>query len=165
MMIRKANLKDLENLIKLYSSSIKKMISKKISQWDDKYPNREVLEKDILAQSYYVFIDQNEIIGGITIDENIDKAYKNIQWQNNCFYTIHRLVVKHDSWGIGIGKKLMCFAEDLAKKNNKKSLRLDTYFDNTIANSFYIGLGYKFKGKILLKAHKKFYYCYEKIIK
>ena len=50
----------------------------------------------------------------------------------------------------------MFFAEELAKKNNKKSLRLDTYFDNTIANSFYIGLEYKFKGKILLKEHKNF---------
>ena len=164
-MIRKANLEDLDELIKLYRGSIKKMISKKISQWDHEYPNKDVLKKDILAQNYYVFFDQDEIIGGVTIDENIDTAYKNIKWKNNCFYTIHRLVVKHNKWGIGIGKKLMFFAEELAKKNNKKSLRLDTYFDNTIANSFYIGLEYKFKGKILLKEHKKFYYCYEKMIK
>ena len=54
-MIRKATLEDLEELIKLYRSSIKKMISKKISQWDYKYPNREILKKDILAQNYYVF--------------------------------------------------------------------------------------------------------------
>ncbi len=164
-MIRKATLEDLEELIKLYRSSIKKMISKKISQWDYEYPNKEVLKKDIIAQNYYIFLDQDEIIGGITIDENIDTSYKNIKWENNCFYTIHRLVVKHNRWGNGIGKNLMYFAEELAKKNNKKSLRLDTYFDNTIANSFYICLGYNFKGKILLKAHKKFYYCYEKMIK
>ena len=44
------------------------MISKKISQWDYEYPNREVLKKDILAQNYYVFLDQDEIIGGITIE-------------------------------------------------------------------------------------------------
>ena len=88
-MIRKANLEDLDELIKLYRDSIKKMISKKISQWDHEYPNKEVLKKDILAQNYYVFLDQDEIIGGVTIDENIDTAYKNIKWKNNCFYTIH----------------------------------------------------------------------------
>ena len=41
-MIRKANLEDLDELIKLYRGSIKKMISKKISQWDHEYPNKEV---------------------------------------------------------------------------------------------------------------------------
>ena len=46
-MIRKATLEDLEDLVKLYRGSIKKMISKKISQWDYEYPNREVLKKDI----------------------------------------------------------------------------------------------------------------------
>ena len=56
-MIRKANLEDLDELIKLYRASIKKMISKKISQWDHEYPNKEVLKKDILAQNYYVFFD------------------------------------------------------------------------------------------------------------
>ena len=109
IMIRKANLEDLDELIKLYRGSIKKNDFKKISQWDYEYPNKEVLKKDILAQNYYVFFDQDEIIGGVTIDENIDTAYKNIKWKNNCFYTIHRLVVKHNRWGIGIGKKLMLF--------------------------------------------------------
>ena len=97
------------------SNEIKKIIGK-------------VLKKDILAQNYYVFFDQDEIMGGVTVDENIDTAYKNIKWKNNCFYTIHRLVVKHNRWGNGIGKKLMCFAEELAKKNNKKYIYLGTCY-------------------------------------
>ena len=84
-MIRKANLEDLDELIKLYRGSVKKMISKKISQWDHEYPNKST-KKGYFSSKLLCF-DQDEIIGGVTIDENIDTAYKNIKWKNNCFYT------------------------------------------------------------------------------
>ena len=39
MIIRKANKVDLENIMKMYKSCVKGMITNGIDQWDDTYPN------------------------------------------------------------------------------------------------------------------------------
>ena len=167
MIIRKAEISDLDNIMLMYKSCVKGMLANDIAQWDKSYPNAEVIMEDLIAQSYFVSIENNIIIGGINIDQNQDKTYLAMDWQDktNQFLVVHRLGVKEEFWKKGIGKKLMIFAENLVVEKGLKSIRLDTYSGNPKAMEFYINLGYQQLGHIYLKEGKNEYYCFEKIIR
>ena len=167
MIIRKANKVDLENIMKMYKSCVKGMITNGIDQWDDTYPNTKIISQDLKAMTYYVAEIEGEIIGGINIDQNQDETYLAIDWKDksNSSLVVHRLGVKEENWGEEMGKRLMNFVEDLVVKEKLKSIRLDTYSGNPKAIKFYKRLGYARLGHIYLKPNKNEYYCFEKIIR
>ena len=166
MKIRKAKIIDLEKIMEMYHSCVNGMIANNIDQWDKSYPNYQIIQKDLKEKTYFVAEKDGEIIGGINIDQNQDKTYLKINWedQSNSFLVVHRLAVKKEWWKNKIGKKLMLFAEELTKKRGLRSIRLDTYSGNPKAMRFYLMLGYKELGAINLKPNKNEYYCFEKII-
>jgi len=167
MIIRKAEISDLENIMLMYKSCVAGMIANGIDQWDESYPNAEVIMEDLIAQTYFVAIENNIIIAGINIDQNQDDTYLALDWKDkeNQFLVVHRLAVKVEFWSDGIGKSLMLFTENLVTEKELISIRLDTYSGNPKAMEFYRRLGYRELGVINLKPDKNEYYCFEKIIK
>lgn len=166
MKIRKGKKSDLNNIMLMYRSCVSGMITNGITQWDESYPNSEIIKKDLEASTYYVAEIKQQIIGGINIDNNQDRAYLEVNWndKSNAFLVIHRLAVREEFWNKKIGKKLMAYAEHLAIEKKLKSIRLDTYSGNPKAIEFYKKLNYKELGSIHLKIGKNEYYCFEKII-
>jgi GNAT superfamily N-acetyltransferase len=167
MIIRKANKSDLDNIMLMYKSCVNGMLENDIDQWDATYPNSGVIIEDLIAQTYFVAIENNIIIGGINIDQNQDKTYLEIDWEDtsDSFLVVHRLGVKQEFWNKKIGKYLMLFTEKLVLERGLKSIRLDTYSGNPKAMEFYRRLGYIELGTIDLKSDKDKYHCFEKIIK
>ena len=167
MIIRKANKTDLENIMKMYKSCVKGMLENGIDQWDDTYPNTEIISEDLNVGTYYVAEIDETIIGGVNIDRNQDDTYLTLDWEDksDSFLVVHRLGVKEEFWNKKIGKDLMLFTEKLVIEKGLKSIRLDTYSGNPKAMEFYRRLGYTELGTINLKPDKEKYYCFEKIIK
>ncbi len=167
MIIRKAKSTDLENIMQMYKSCVNGMLKNGIDQWDESYPNAEVIAVDLKVQTYFVAEIKGTIIGGINIDQNQDETYLEVDWKDksNQFLVVHRLGVKEENWGDKIGKRLMQFAEDLVIEKELKSIRLDTYSGNPKAMEFYKKLGFSQLGHIYLKPNKNEYYCFEKIIR
>lgn len=166
MIIRKAAKKDLEKIMEMYKSCVSAMLDIGIDQWDESYPNIDIITSDINAETFYVAEINTKIIGGINIDQNQDKSYLGINWEdisNSCL-VVHRLAVRKEFWNKSIGKKLMLFGENLTIEKGLRSVRLDTYSGNPKAIQFYRKLGYKQLGEIDLKANKDKYHCFEKII-
>ena len=166
MMIRKAKINELDEIMNMYTSCVDGMQKANIDQWDSTYPNRKIISEDIRNKSFYIFLINDKIIGGINIDKIQDKTYLDIKWKDkgNKFLVVHRLAVRQEFWKKGIGNKLMIFAESLVKEKKLNSIRLDTYSSNPIAINFYLNLGYIKKGEIFLKPNKNEYYCFEKLI-
>ena len=166
MIIRKAKINELDEIMKMYASCVDGMQKANIDQWDSTYPNRKIISEDIRNKSFYIFLINDKIIGGINIDKIQDKTYLDIEWKDksNKFLVVHRLAVRQEFWKKGIGNKLMIFAESLVKEKKLNSIRLDTYSSNPIAINFYLNLGYIKKGEIFLKPNKNEYYCFEKLI-
>ena len=167
MIIRKAEISDLENIMKMYNSCVGGMLKNGIDQWDESYPNTEIISDDLKLGSYFVAELNGKIVGGVNIDQQQDPTYLNIKWKDNSnqFLVVHRLGVQEENWGDGIGKALMMFSEELVKEHGLSSIRLDTYSGNPKAIEFYLRLGYNELGTIDLKPNKKKYHCFEKIIK
>ena len=167
MIIRKANKTDLDNIMKMYKSCVNGMLKNGIDQWDDSYPNTEIISEDLNVGTYYVVEMDGTIIGGVNIDKNQDDTYLALDWEDksDSFLVVHRLGVKEEFWNKKIGKDLMLFTEKLVIEKGLKSIRLDTYSGNPKAMEFYRRLGYSELGTIDLKPDKDKYYCFEKIIK
>ena len=167
MIIRKANKTDLENIMLMYKSCVAGMVENGIDQWDETYPNTEIISEDLNVGTYYVSEMDGTIIAGINIDKNQDDTYLALDWEDksDSFLVVHRLGVKEEFWNKKIGKDLMLFTEKLVIEKGLKSIRLDTYSGNPKAMEFYRRLGYTELGTIDLKPEKDKYYCFEKIIK
>ena len=167
MIIRKANKTDLKNIMKMYKSCVTGMLENGIDQWDDTYPNTEIISEDLNVGTYYVAEIDGTIIGGVNIDKNQDNTYLTLDWEDksDSFLVVHRLGVKEEFWNKKIGKDLMLFTEKLVIEKGLKSIRLDTYSGNLKAMEFYRRIGYSELGTIDLKPDKEKYYCFEKIIK
>ena len=151
----------------MYKSCVAGMVENGIDQWDDTYPNTEIISEDLNVGTYYVAEMDGTIIGGVNIDKNQDTTYLALDWEDisDSFLVVHRLGVKKEFWNKKIGKDLMLFTEKLVIEKGMKSIRLDTYSGNPKAMEFYRRLGYTEIGTIDLKPNKEKYYCYEKIIK
>ena len=100
MKIRRAYKTDLKNIMKMYKSCINGMINNGIDQWDENYPNTEIISQDVKNKTYYIAEEKEEIIGGINIDRNQDITYLDLNWEDNSnqFLVVHRLAVKEDFW-------------------------------------------------------------------
>ena len=151
----------------MYKSCVTGMIENGINQWDDTYPNTEIINEDLNVGTYYVAEIDGTIIGGVNIDKNKDDTYLALDWvdKSDSFLVVHRLGVKEEFWNKKIGKYLMLFTEKLVLERELKSIRLDTYSGNPKAMEFYRRLGYTELGTINLKPNKDKYHCFEKIIK
>ena len=166
-MIRKANSKDLQEVKSLTEACARAMIKKGIFQWNEHYPSLEKLETDIRKQELYILEKGNKIIGIVVLTPVKDEEYIPIEWlsktENNIY--IHRLATHPDHWGNGYATKLMDFAEDIAKRDNYESVRLDTFSLNKRNQRFYEARGYQRLGNIYFpkqSAHP--FYCYELLI-
>lgn len=166
-MIRKATLKDIENILQITRECASFMESKGICQWNAHYPNKSAFKNDALRGELYVVENNNNVIGCIVISTFMDEVYKKVSWltesKQNIY--IHRLAVQPKHQGKGYAQKLMDFAEEYAIKNSYTSIRLDTFSQNKRNQKFYELRGYKPLDKIYFpKQSKHPFYCYELIL-
>jgi ribosomal protein S18 acetylase RimI-like enzyme len=144
----------------------KEMRIRNIHQWDDSYPSMEHVENDISAKSMYSVYNQSELIGVIVMDAKQSVQYKDIDWSfvKKPILIIHRLAIHPKYYGNGYGKYLMQFAENKAKLNGFKSIRLDAYKHNDGLQQFYVKLNYRTAGEIALEYTNGPFVCFEKKI-
>lgn len=161
-MIRKANIDDVKRIMTIIENAVADMDSKKIYQWDESYPNEEVIKQDLKNEVLYVYEDNENVKGIIVLSEDYDKEYESIAWKLNSgtHLVVHRLCVDPKMQGQGIARQLMNFAEEYAKNFKYESIRLDAFVNNGRACRIYEKLGYTKLGIVNFRKGK--FYCYEK---
>lgn len=162
MLIRKAEFADLNTIVDIFKDAIKKMDENNIYQWDEIYPNEEILQQDILENQMYVGIKDNIIVSAAVVNDEFDEEYKDGNWQydNSKFAIVHRLCVNPIYQNQRIGKDTMIMIESLLLKKGVQSIRLDAFSQNPNALSMYETLGYKKVGEA--KWRKGLFYLLEK---
>ncbi|HSP12865.1 MAG TPA: GNAT family N-acetyltransferase [Salegentibacter sp.] len=166
-MIRKASLKELNDIKKLTEACAEALQQQNIFQWNEYYPSREKLENDIKREELFVYEHKNRLIAIIVLTPKMDEVYRNISWltetENNLY--VHRLATHPDFWGQGYARKVMDFAEDFAKTGNFISIRLDTFSQNKRNQKFYEARGYHKLGDVYFP-HKNDepFHCYELVL-
>lgn len=164
MTFRKAQLSDLDELFTLYQLAISDMQQKGIDQWDELYPNREVIENDVTNDELQILIIDTEIAAGIVVNQSQDIEYSDGKWTGNGPKTavIHRLCIKPKFQSRGWATKLMNYVEKNLKESGYNDIRLDTFSNNPYALNLYKKLGYTETGEIYFRKGK--FILFEKLL-
>lgn len=131
MYVRRSNMEDIPAMMDLYAQARVFMRENgNPNQWDDSYPSRELLEKDIaFGNSYIVEDDEKNLAATFAFIKGEDPTYYGIEngaWLNHESYgTIHRLAGNPSCHGIASGCIGWC-------KSQIGNLRADTHEDNKI---------------------------------
>jgi len=141
---RIACLEDLEEICELFKKAIVAMIEQNILQWDELYPNEEILRRDILKKQLYAGIVDNQIAVVYVLNQEFEDEYNNGNWkhQDKTFCIIHRLCVNPIFQNRGIGRSAMLHIEEEALSMGIQAIRLDAFSRNPIALKLYDNLGY-----------------------
>ncbi len=161
---RKACMEDLEVINQLFMKAIIEMNRKEIPQWDELYPNKEVLSNDIEENQLFVGEIDSQICSVFVLNKEADKQYVNGDWKypDSPFYIIHRLCVNPDFQNQGIGTRTLQYIENLLLKKGIEAIRLDAFSLNPYALKMYKSLGYNIVGEARWRKGK--FYLMEKYI-
>ena len=168
MMISEGKTYELDTILELTKACGKNMRENGIDQWDENYPDRGRILHDLETETLFAYREGDEVLGIVVLNESQDEEYGEINWSTSADdknIVVHRLAVRPDQQGKGLGRKLMDFAEQWAKENNYDAIRLDTYSQNPRNQRFYTNRGYADLGPVYLKYKKEHpYYCYELLL-
>jgi len=160
--IRKAITKDINTVVDIFRNAINVMDQNGISQWDDIYPDEKILSEDIQNNQMFVGEIGDKIVSVFVLNQECDEEYKNGNWKykQSSFAVVHRLCVTANFQNMGVGTKTMNIIEEMLKKNNIESIRLDAFSLNPYAIKMYETLGYMSVGEATWR--KGLFYLYEK---
>ena len=137
-----------------------------IDQWQDGYPNMEVVKNDIDNKEGFVLAENGNIIGYSAVLINNEPEYLNIEgkWlSNEDFVVFHRVAISDKYLGQGLAKKMMQFIEEYALSNNIYNIKADTNHDNIPMLSLFKKLGYTLCGTVYFRNSPR--KAFEKVLK
>lgn len=162
---KKANTSDIPEIWAILQNAIIRRKNDGSNQWQDGYPNPEVIKKDIEKGYGYILTDGETIIGYSAILINDEPEYLKIEgnWLTNTdFVVFHRVAISENYLGQNLSKKIIEFIEDFARKNNIKSLKADTNHDNFAMMKIFEKTGFTFCGIVHFRGSPR--RAYEKIL-
>ncbi len=164
MQIRLATREDLAYLTTLVSRVVPLMRAEGNLQWDDTYPNPEVFGRDIEREQLWVAEIGGSIAGVVAITGDSEPDYLQADWDHTePALVVHRLAVDPEFRGVGVARALMQQAEDIARSQGIRAIRIDTNIENQATKRLFPGLGYRFAGEIALQMRPGLrFLCYEK---
>ena len=134
MEFRQAKISDLDQIVEIIELSKKYLKETKVDQWQDGYPEKEDLRRDIESGNSYVLTNKDEIVATTVISLDGESTYNSIfngEWITNEDYIVMHRVAVHDKYkGKGIFKELIKEAESLALNKGISSIKIDTHRDN-----------------------------------
>lgn len=134
-------------------------------QWQNGYPNEQIINDDIANGYAYVLVANNEIIAYAAIIFGVEPAYNNIEgrWLTYGDYVVvHRVAIANKMKRKGVATHLFKMIEELSSKQNTNSIKVDTNFDNVPMIKILDKLHYTYCGEVFYDgAPRK---AYEKVL-
>lgn len=153
-LLRKATDEDIPQIWEILQQAITRRKNEGSSQWQDGYPNLEIVEKDVDDEAGIVLVENQNIVAYSAVFINDEPSYANIQGQwltNGDYMVIHRVAVAETHLGKGLAKKLLMLIEELAVSEGIFTIRVDTNYDNVPMLHILKTLGYDYCGEVMLR--------------
>lgn len=140
-------------------------------QWQDGYPEPELIESDIAAKLGYVYEDESGIHAYAAIIPGHEPIYDHLisgAWKidRDQYVTVHRLAIDNSCRGKGVGRQMLTFAADLARENNLDCVRADTHRANKAMQGLMTKCGFEYCGDVEydVTAGDPVRVCFEKVL-
>lgn len=155
MVFRKTTMTDINKVMKIINDAKKYFKEMNIDQWQDGYPNEEVIKNDIINNSSYVLEKDGDIVATAMFAVERDKTYDNIydgKWLTEGEYAvIHRIAVDNKLKGLKLGAEIVNKAIEVCKRKGIESIKIDTHKDNISMQKFLKNNGFQYCGVIYLE--------------
>jgi RimJ/RimL family protein N-acetyltransferase len=155
VVLKKAELKDSEAIMQIIKEAQHHLREKGIDQWQNNYPNKEIVEEDIARGINYILLKDDIIIGTVVLTFAGEETYKRIykgQWLCNQDYAVvHRIAVARAFMGQGYGSIILKELEKLCLEKGFYCIRVDTHEENRAMQKLLENRGFHYCGIIYLK--------------
>ena len=162
---RKAKISEIPQIWNILQLAIIRRKEEGSNQWQDGYPNLQVVQKDIEKEAGFVLTNGETIVGYSAVLINDEPEYAKIEgkWlSNDDFVVFHRVAISEEYLGKGCAQKMIGHIEDFAVNNNIYSVKADTNFDNIAMKKVFEKLGYTFCGHVYFRGSQR--KAYEKVL-
>ncbi len=155
---------DIDAIMALVRDAVRQKQMNGDDQWDDSYPDRELIAQDVSSGTLFKITVEGELAGIIVLNEEQPPPYFTVSWKDGGRpLVVHRLCIDPRFQRRGLARRLMLFAEEHAAANGYRSIRLDTYSGNHGAQALFQSLDYLPVGDVSLREGKCFH-CFKKMI-
>lgn len=149
---RLAKKDDLSEIMKIIADAKAFLKSSGSPQWQNGYPNEQVILNDIQQQNGYVFIVGNKVAGFAAAIAGIEPTYQKIDgsWINNedPYCTIHRFCFSSNFQGQGFAKIFIANIISLQYAAGIRNFRIDTHRLNVPMQTLVEHNGFNYRGII-----------------
>ena len=134
MNLRKATLDDVSMIMNIIDLAKLYFKSNGIDQWQNGYPDEEILLIDIEHQRGYFLCAKDQPLAYFCLDFAGDALYETLQgeWlsKDTPYAALHRAAMGIKARGKGYGTALFQQAEELTRQAGMKSIKIDTNPEN-----------------------------------
>lgn len=162
---RKAKMTETSEIWTILQQAILRRKNDGSTQWQDGYPNPDVLQNDLENKNGYVLLEGKTIIGYCAIIVNYEPEYLKIEgnWLTNSdFVVLHRLALSENYLGKNLSKTIIEFVAIFAKNNTIFSIKADTNHDNIPMIKIFEKSGFSFCGIVHFRGSPR--RAYEKVL-
>ena len=153
LIMRRANADEAPRVMEILEDGKRSIARFGILQWQQGYPNLDSVRHDIRMGSCYVAQEASgELVGTLALFFTADPEYKHaaVTWLTDAaghrdavpYASIHRCATSASALGKGVMRFLFTAAEDIARRQGKRSIRIDTHPGNLAMLRFLGRLGY-----------------------
>ena len=157
-----ASRNDLTELLTLFQVTTQSMNEHNIFQWDEIYPDRQILLEDIEHGIMEIGRVADQIAVAFALEECAAGDYEGADWRYPAerIIVLHRLCVHPAFQRQGIARAAMDYLEQRVRERGISTIRLDAFSQNPAALKLYEARGYEKAGDIVYR--KGLFYLYEK---
>lgn len=153
--IRKADMSQLDEIMKLFSAARESIAALGIPQWQNGYPGHDVITEDIAQKQSYV-VTYNGVVKASFVLIGHEPDYDNIyegSWRTDgtAYTALHRVAVMPSCRGGEITGKIMRFVKEYARAQSCASIRCDTHSGNIPMRKMLEKNDFRYCGIIYLK--------------
>ena len=162
----KATMDQVDEIWKILSDAILRRKADGSNQWQDGYPNMNVVQSDIEHGLGYVVTSDGRVVAYCALIFNNEPAYADIEgaWLSEGeFLVLHRVAVAQDYLGKGLTKYILKSIEAVAMEHQVFSIRADTNFDNAAMLALFEKNGYAYCGEVYFRGSPR--KAYEKVLR
>lgn len=130
------------------------------------YPAEDTAADAVGEGSLYVAVKDGKVAGSMILKHRPEPGYDTVRWKQELPYD--KVAVHPDYSGQGIAGMMIEFAEELARQQGMKSLRLDATENNIPAIRLYEKHGFEYRATIdmgLEDIGLKWFKVFEKLVK
>ncbi|HTH55869.1 MAG TPA: GNAT family N-acetyltransferase [Cyclobacteriaceae bacterium] len=165
MILRKARPSEANDIWVILQQAIEQRRKDGSGQWQNGYPNEQVVQDDIAKGHAYVLADKDVIIAYAAIIFEREPAYDHIdgKWLSDGDYVVvHRVATSDAAKGRGVAATLFEMLENLCLEKKVYSIKVDTIHDNFRMMKLLDKLHYTYCGQIFFQ--NAWCRAYEKVL-